>query len=124
MWFFLCENYLVLLIISEVLILPLIVLILGFGGQVHKVQASFYLLFFSIMVSFPGLVTYLFIETLPGRFPLEGRELPPLVLLLLVFMFLMKLPVYFLHYWLPLVHVEAPTSTRVYLASVLLKLGV
>jgi NADH:ubiquinone oxidoreductase subunit 4 (subunit M) len=34
-----------------------------------------------------------------------------------------KLPIYGLHFWLPIAHVEAPTYGSVILASVLLKLG-
>ena len=37
--------------------------------------------------------------------------------------FAVKLPIYGLHYWLPIAHVEAPTFGSVILASLLLKLG-
>ncbi len=37
--------------------------------------------------------------------------------------FLVKLPLYFLHSWLPKAHVEAPTAGSVLLAALLLKLG-
>lgn len=37
--------------------------------------------------------------------------------------FLVKLPLYFLHYWLPKAHVEAPSIGRMVLAGLLLKLG-
>jgi NADH:ubiquinone oxidoreductase subunit 4 (subunit M) len=35
----------------------------------------------------------------------------------------MKFPVYFLHFWLPKAHVEAPTRARMILAGLLLKVG-
>jgi NADH:ubiquinone oxidoreductase subunit 4 (subunit M) len=35
----------------------------------------------------------------------------------------MKFPVYFLHFWLPKAHVEAPTRARMLLAGLLLKIG-
>jgi NADH-ubiquinone oxidoreductase chain 4 len=38
-------------------------------------------------------------------------------------LFFIKFPVYFLHFWLPKAHVEAPTSARMLLAGLLLKLG-
>jgi NADH-ubiquinone oxidoreductase chain 4 len=38
--------------------------------------------------------------------------------------FLVKLPLYVLHLWLPKAHVEAPTIGSVVLAGLLLKLGV
>lgn len=37
--------------------------------------------------------------------------------------FLVKLPIYFFHLWLPKAHVEAPVSGSIILAGVLLKLG-
>jgi len=37
--------------------------------------------------------------------------------------FAVKLPIYGIHYWLPIAHVEAPTFGSVILASILLKLG-
>lgn len=37
--------------------------------------------------------------------------------------FSVKLPLFGLHYWLPLAHVEAPTFGRTILAGLLLKLG-
>lgn len=37
--------------------------------------------------------------------------------------FSVKLPVYGLHFWLPIAHVEAPTSGSIVLAGILLKLG-
>lgn len=37
--------------------------------------------------------------------------------------FLVKLPVFFFHLWLPKAHVEAPVSGSIILAGVLLKLG-
>uniref|UniRef100_A0A0R3R9F7 Cytochrome c oxidase subunit 1 n=1 Tax=Brugia timori TaxID=42155 RepID=A0A0R3R9F7_9BILA len=47
-----------------------------------------------------------------------GRQL----IFLLSLCFLVKFPVYFLHVWLPKVHVEAPTNTRIVLAGVILKI--
>ena len=42
----------------------------------------------------------------------------------LVFLtFAVKLPIYGLHFWLPIAHVEAPTFGSIILAGVLLKLG-
>ncbi len=43
--------------------------------------------------------------------------------LLLALPFIVKLPVYSLHLWLPLAHVEAPTARRMVLAATILKLG-
>lgn len=37
--------------------------------------------------------------------------------------FLVKFPIYFVHFWLPKAHVEAPVAGSIILAGVLLKLG-
>jgi len=44
-------------------------------------------------------------------------------ILLLVIAFLVKLPIFLVHLWLPKAHVEAPVSGSIVLAGVLLKLG-
>jgi NADH-ubiquinone oxidoreductase chain 4 len=41
----------------------------------------------------------------------------------MVFMFIVKFPVFVMHGWLPRAHVEAPTLGSVLLARILLKLG-
>lgn len=45
------------------------------------------------------------------------------VLLISMLAFLVKLPMYFTHLWLPKAHVEAPVAGSIILAGVLLKLG-
>lgn len=42
---------------------------------------------------------------------------------IIFFTFAVKLPIYGLHFWLPMAHVEAPTFGSIILAGVLLKLG-
>jgi len=46
-----------------------------------------------------------------------------IVSLLLLFAFLVKIPIYGVHLWLPKAHVEAPVAGSIILAGVLLKLG-
>lgn len=38
--------------------------------------------------------------------------------------FLVKLPIYGAHLWLPKAHVEAPVGGSIYLAAILLKIGI
>jgi NADH-ubiquinone oxidoreductase chain 4 len=39
------------------------------------------------------------------------------------FAFLIKIPMFFVHLWLPKAHVEAPVAGSIILAGILLKLG-
>lgn len=46
-----------------------------------------------------------------------------LLYLCLILAFLVKIPIYFVHLWLPKAHVEAPISGSIILAAIILKLG-
>jgi NADH:ubiquinone oxidoreductase subunit 4 (subunit M) len=50
-------------------------------------------------------------------------QLPVFLSFIILIAFSVKLPVYGLHFWLPMAHVEAPTFGSIILAGVLLKLG-
>lgn len=52
-----------------------------------------------------------------------GKGFSALFTLIVFFTFAVKLPIYGLHFWLPIAHVEAPTFGSMILAGVLLKLG-
>jgi len=54
---------------------------------------------------------------------LEGSIFSKLILFMLIFAFLVKIPIYSVHLWLPKAHVEAPVAGSIMLAGVLLKLG-
>lgn len=74
------------------------------------------------------LLSYLFSSSL-SLTPLLSSSLNlepsfPILFSLLVFLaFAVKLPIYGLHSWLPIAHVEAPTFGSIILAGLLLKLG-
>jgi len=85
------------------------------------------LLFYTSLFSFPliGGLFYLFSKTHSFIFILGlSRHSHRFILTLLVFLsFSVKLPIYGLHFWLPIAHVEAPTFGSIILAGILLKLG-
>jgi NADH-ubiquinone oxidoreductase chain 4 len=120
----------------EFSLIPTILLIIGWGYQVERVQASVYFLLYTIAASLPLLVRVLYINQQEGTFlfyyslfTIEGfKYLIPASINLLFSLFmslalLVKLPIYFFHLWLPKAHVEAPVSGSIILAGVLLKLG-
>merc|ERR1719219_3236079 len=75
------------------------------------------------MASLPMLATFLVVSGDRYFFPLLGGRCSLLQRGLLLLPFLVKLPIYGAHYWLPKAHVEAPTSGSIILAGILLKLG-
>ncbi len=120
--FFIPSNIIILYIFFEMSIFPILVIILGFGSQIEKINSSYYLLFYAAFCSFPFLFIYF-----NTNFLLVFRYYDVLlsweVFFILSLRFIIKFPIYFLHLWLPKAHVEAPTTASILLAGLLLKLG-
>nr|YP_010878794.1 NADH dehydrogenase subunit 4 [Gnathostoma binucleatum]WHE41117.1 NADH dehydrogenase subunit 4 [Gnathostoma binucleatum] len=119
--FFIPSSVLVLYIFFELSMFPILVMILGYGSQIEKVNSAYYLIFYASFCSFP----FLFVYFNSGLMSLVYFDLNYSweVVFILSLSFMMKFPVYFLHLWLPKAHVEAPTSASMLLAGLLLKLG-
>nr|QHZ87485.1 NADH dehydrogenase subunit 4 [Coeliccia cyanomelas] len=110
-------------------LIPTFFLILGWGYQPERLQAGIYLLFYTLFASLPLLVSvfnlyyslnsvniYLF-------FSFYNLDFGVYVYFSLIVAFLVKMPMFVFHLWLPKAHVEAPVSGSMILAGVLLKLG-
>ena len=106
----------------ELSLIPILILIIGFGIQIEKLRASFYLIFYAIFTSFPFLYIYFKIEDFPILVYIDFI-LREEYLIFFFLGFLIKFPVFFLHYWLPKAHVESSTVGSILLAGLLLKFG-
>jgi NADH-ubiquinone oxidoreductase chain 4 len=109
-------------------LIPTFFLILGWGYQPERVQAGIYLLFYTLLASLPLLVGILFTYNSLGSLCLfmlcgSGYLVNTLFYVCMVFAFLVRMPMFMVHLWLPRAHVEAPVSGSMILAGVLLKLG-
>jgi NADH-quinone oxidoreductase subunit M len=123
----------------EFTLVPLFFLIGIWGGPQRRYAAVKFFLytFVGSLVTLVGLVALVLITSSRGltvptsipalahwlmEHPLDERLQVALFLAISVG-FMVKIPVFPLHTWLPLAHVEAPTAGSVLLAGVLLKLG-
>nr|YP_009179017.1 NADH dehydrogenase subunit 4 [Zeugodacus diaphorus]ALJ93696.1 NADH dehydrogenase subunit 4 [Zeugodacus diaphorus]WCB98393.1 NADH dehydrogenase subunit 4 [Zeugodacus diaphorus] len=108
-------------------LIPTLFLILGWGYQPERLQAGVYLLFYTLLVSLPMLVGvfYLYSNMNTMNFYLLGNYMfnYDLLYLSLILAFLVKMPMFLVHLWLPKAHVEAPVSGSMILAGIMLKLG-
>nr|YP_009231563.1 NADH dehydrogenase subunit 4 [Dixella aestivalis]ALZ48584.1 NADH dehydrogenase subunit 4 [Dixella aestivalis] len=108
-------------------LIPTLFLILGWGYQPERMQAGVYLLFYTLLASLPLLVGifYLFdVSNSMNMLLLMNFHFDySLLYLSLIMAFLVKMPMFLVHLWLPKAHVEAPVSGSMILAGVLLKLG-
>nr|WVH44988.1 NADH dehydrogenase subunit 4 [Tipula legalis] len=107
-------------------LIPTLFLIMGWGYQPERLQAGIYLLFYTLFASLPLLVGvfYVYNKIMHLEFMLLSVNMFSVLLYLsLIFAFLVKMPMFLVHLWLPKAHVEAPVSGSMILAGVLLKLG-
>nr|YP_003204896.1 NADH dehydrogenase subunit 4 [Mordella atrata]ACO92585.1 NADH dehydrogenase subunit 4 [Mordella atrata] len=109
----------------EVSLIPTLILILGWGYQPERLQAGSYLLFYTLLASLPMLVSIFYCYRMSGTlsFPLLGSVDSLLLYLCMNGVFFIKIPMFFVHLWLPKAHVEAPISGSMILAGIMLKLG-
>nr|ASY98218.1 NADH dehydrogenase subunit 4 [Pseudovates chlorophaea] len=108
-------------------LIPTLFLIFGWGYQPERLQAGIYLLFYTLFASLPLLlgIMYLYSDMNYLVFSLVYLKdyLSFYLYLSMILAFLVKMPMYLMHLWLPKAHVEAPVSGSMILAGVLLKLG-
>nr|WGC93705.1 NADH dehydrogenase subunit 4 [Mansonella sp.] len=121
-FFFYSGSLVFFYVFYELTMIPILFCLLGFGRQVEKIGACYYLIFYTLFFGMPYLFIYsrifCFFSFVYYDFFMSFE-----LVFFLSMCFLVKFPIYFLHVWLPKVHVEAPTSTSMILAGIMLKFG-
>lgn len=111
----------------EIRLIPTLFLILGWGYQPERLQAGVYLLFYTLLASLPMIIGIFYVYEDIGRLFfisfIEYSYNNLYLYLCLILAFLVKIPIFLVHLWLPKAHVEAPVSGSIILAGLLLKLG-
>nr|AVN68030.1 NADH dehydrogenase subunit 4 [Balta sp. Cairns, Australia] len=108
-------------------LIPTLFLILGWGYQPERLQAGIYLLFYTLLASLPMLIGIIYLYNNSGSLNYYLIEADCCnnfyYYISMVLAFLVKMPMFLIHLWLPSAHVEAPVAGSMILAGVLLKLG-
>nr|QJS35690.1 NADH dehydrogenase subunit 4 [Megalocottus platycephalus] len=120
-------------VMFEATLIPTLILITRWGNQTERLNAGVYFLFYTLAGSLPLLVALLLLQNSTGTLSLltiqysDPVELSSYAHKLwwagCLLAFLVKMPLYGVHLWLPKAHVEAPVAGSMILAAVLLKLG-
>jgi len=127
---FSASNLLTFYIWFEASLVPTMTLIILWGYQPERIQARMYLIIYTVVARLPLLLVIITINSKTCsisiiypfiNFPSLG--VPLLSWLLIVLAFIVKLPLFSVHLWLPKAHVEAPVAGSIILAAILLKLG-
>nr|YP_009692315.1 NADH dehydrogenase subunit 4 [Luciogobius elongatus]QEH58523.1 NADH dehydrogenase subunit 4 [Luciogobius elongatus] len=120
-------------VMFEATLVPTLILITRWGNQAERLNAGTYFLFYTLAGSLPLLVALLILQNTTGTlslltlpyttpFPLSTTA-DKMWWAGCLLAFLVKMPLYGMHLWLPKAHVEAPIAGSMVLAAVLLKLG-
>nr|APG38506.1 NADH dehydrogenase subunit 4 [Kaloula kalingensis] len=129
---FAASDIMLFFIFFEASLIPTMIIITRWGTQERRLEAGMYLAFYTMIGAIPLLVYlmnfYYNIGTLstPLIFFTPQQNAQPytsLFWLICNMAFLIKMPMYCLHLWLPKAHVEAPIAGSMVLAGTLLKLG-
>nr|YP_010960518.1 NADH dehydrogenase subunit 4 [Monolene sessilicauda]WNH37921.1 NADH dehydrogenase subunit 4 [Monolene sessilicauda] len=120
-------------VMFEATLIPTLLIITRWGNQPDRINAGTYFLFYTLAGSMPLLVALLVLINKTGTLSLLTLQYPGTLDLMTkghklwwagcMLAFLVKMPLYGAHLWLPKAHVEAPVAGSMVLAAVLLKLG-
>nr|YP_010996526.1 NADH dehydrogenase subunit 4 [Sophonia fuscomarginata]WPC85268.1 NADH dehydrogenase subunit 4 [Sophonia fuscomarginata] len=110
----------------EFSLIPLMIMIIGWGYQPERLISGFYLFFYTLFASLPFLLLliYFYMNFNSVFFDYSfGYSSNVILYFCMIFAFLVKLPMFMLHFWLPKAHVQAPIAGSMILAGLLLKIG-
>nr|QNV12050.1 NADH dehydrogenase subunit 4 [Linyphia triangularis] len=120
---FLMTNLFTFYIMFEMVLIPTLLLITKSGTQPERLQAGMYLIMYTITASLPLLIGILMLKMNMNLMYSMTSCLMYNYSVLFILAFLIKMPMFLTHLWLPKAHVEAPLEGSMILAAVLLKLG-
>uniref|UniRef100_UPI003003370E NADH dehydrogenase subunit 4 n=1 Tax=Limassolla fasciata TaxID=3019671 RepID=UPI003003370E len=119
-------NMLIMYMMFEFSLIPLLVLIYIWGYQPERLISGLYLFMYTLFASLPFLLVLMntYMTQMSFYFDLYFSLLGGFLNhLFLVFAFMVKLPMFMVHFWLPKAHVQAPVSGSMILAGLMLKIG-
>ncbi|MDF8264523.1 complex I subunit 4 family protein [Luteipulveratus flavus] len=128
---FLARDAILFFLAFEIVLVPMWLLIKGFGDPKHRASASAKFVLYTVLGSTLMLVGILGTVYLAGTADIDGlvggaglstTQQTVLAAILLIGLGI-KVPLWPLHSWLPAAHTAAPTGGSVLLAGVLLKMG-
>nr|YP_010480569.1 NADH dehydrogenase subunit 4 [Nasonia vitripennis]UVN15294.1 NADH dehydrogenase subunit 4 [Nasonia vitripennis] len=128
---FMSINYFMFYLYFEISLFPTFLLIMGWGYQPERINASMFMLLYTMFASLPLMIILFYLLSYFNSLNyliilnnmMKFTYLKLLMYLYMIFAFLIKLPLFMLHMWLPKAHVEAPICGSMILAGVMLKLG-
>nr|AHG32132.1 NADH dehydrogenase subunit 4 [Mus musculus musculus] len=120
-------------ILFEATLIPTLIIITRWGNQTERLSAGIYFLFYTLIGSIPLLIALILIQNHVGTLnlmilsftthTLDASWSNNLLWLACMMAFLIKMPLYGVHLWLPKAHVEAPIAGAMIFYHILPKKG-
>nr|QNQ65315.1 NADH dehydrogenase subunit 4 [Amphiura sp. JN-2020] len=123
------SNLMLFFIGFEGTLIPTLFLISQWGMQEARIEAGYYFIFYTLISSLPLLLGLISIYNTQSHLNINYFTHSPfnqyntLIPIFCLIAFLVKVPIFGLHLWLPKAHVEAPVAGSMILAAILLKMG-
>nr|YP_011015308.1 NADH dehydrogenase subunit 4 [Stegophiura sladeni]UFQ25371.1 NADH dehydrogenase subunit 4 [Stegophiura sladeni] len=122
-------NLILFFVAFEATIIPTLLLISRWGMQKERIEASYYFIIYTLISSLPLLISLIIIYFNDYNINIVSLNWNPTTItspsltLFCILAFLVKVPIFTFHLWLPKAHVEAPVAGSMILAAILLKMG-
>ena len=135
---YLAADYFLFYVMWEITLIPMYFLISWYGGPRRHYAAIKFLIYTHVAslvmligifamgfesATFNGGIVDFAFDNINAAMNMTGEAFQAIVFALLFFGFMVKMPSFPFHTWLPDAHVEAPTGGSVILAGVMLKMG-
>lgn len=127
---FITNSILVFYILFEASLIPMFLLVIGWGSRLERSRAAYYLFFYTFISSILMLLSVVKLYILTGTLNIEVISFTNIPIfyqkwgmICMFIAFSVKIPMIPFHIWLPQAHVEAPLAGSILLAGIMLKLG-
>nr|AYW52639.1 NADH dehydrogenase subunit 4 [Astrohamma tuberculatum] len=122
-------NLIIFFLGFESTLIPTLILITRWGMQKERIEAGYYFVFYTLISSLPLFISLLILYNNMNNLNLilnlweNNWNINNILASFCIIAFLVKIPIFGFHLWLPKAHVEAPVAGSMILAAILLKMG-
>nr|YP_010933894.1 NADH dehydrogenase subunit 4 [Aleurodicus rugioperculatus]WKT15078.1 NADH dehydrogenase subunit 4 [Aleurodicus rugioperculatus] len=116
-------NFLIFYILFEISMFLILMILIIWGYQPERMEAILYMIFLTFIFSLPFFFFIVKESYNSLNYFIMNNQNNQFLMMSFLMIFMVKIPFYFIHIWLPKAHVESPIFGSMILAAIMLKLG-